>query len=377
MLVIKNYSYYPKPIGKGSFSKVYRGINRDTQEVVAIKRILVSEQNNMIKMFQREIQIIRKIDHENIVKCHDVIIEELDKKTKKIFVIMEYCEGSDLDHYMKKYPKRSESEVKELIRQLISGLKYLFRHGINHRDIKPQNLLLSKKDVRFGMSDQVLKIIDFGFAKEWTHESEMFQTLCGTPLYLAPEIITSHKYDIKADAWSLGIILYQLVFDIYPYLTSQGFMPNNLFVLLSVIKKTGTPDIDRKHISESCKDLIISLLKLNPEDRITWDDIFEHEWFREVSKVKKKKVTFKITDDNREDHLVCKVLPIDDYVDTFLKKDAVIEDSFVHITKPIPFKRETNDEGKSNISGYIQTIKSAIFYVSGSPIMKYVQSKSV
>ena len=134
------------------------------------------------------------------------------------------------------------------------------------RDLKPQNLLLSDNS-----SQAVLKIADFGFARH-LQQQELADTLCGSPLYMAPEILQSHKYDAKADLWSVGTILYELVVGRPP------FNGSNHVVLLHNIERheAKIPDQIAKHLSSACIDLIYSLLKRNPVQRISFEEFFSH-----------------------------------------------------------------------------------------------------
>jgi serine/threonine-protein kinase ULK/ATG1 len=119
--------------------------------------------------------------------------------------VLEYCSGGDLAGYINRHGKVPEAVAKHFMRQLALGLQVLQEKHFIHRDLKPQNLLLSSKEVT-----PLLKIGDFGFARSLTPES-MAETFCGSPLYMAPEIIRNQKYDAKADLWSAGAILFQLV----------------------------------------------------------------------------------------------------------------------------------------------------------------------
>jgi serine/threonine protein kinase len=274
---IGNYNYYSKIIGKGSFCKVYKGTNINTNEIVAIKTVDLSLLTNkgkeykdmILKRFINETKIIEGLNHVNIIKYIETIVDP--SKRTKIYIIMEYCNEGDLCDYMKNNPGRNEKDINMLIKQLISGLDYLYSKGIVHRDIKPQNILLN---------NNVIKIIDFGFAKEWRDQNEMFNTLCGTPLYIAPEIIFDKKYNIKADLWSVGVVVFELMTNKYPFLKNNN-RPTDIFLLLKLIKKVNIKDIilkDYDHFSEDCKNFLYGLLEMDVEKRLSWNDVIKHKW---------------------------------------------------------------------------------------------------
>ena len=144
---------------------------------------------------------MEKLDHKNIVKLYDKIDTD-----KHIFLIMELCDN-DLNSYIKNN-KLSEDIIKNIMKQLIEVLKYIMDNNIVHRDLKPHNILIN--------NDYTLKLADFGFAKEFK-ETLLTDTVCGSPLYMAPEILNHHKYNIKSDLWSVGVILYEMVMKEHPF----------------------------------------------------------------------------------------------------------------------------------------------------------------
>jgi 5'-AMP-activated protein kinase catalytic alpha subunit len=292
--IIGNYKYSSKAIGKGSFCKVYKGINIKTNEIVAIKKFdikqIVDKHDNekityLLERFWKEIKIIEKLNHINVVRHIETIMDV--KKSNKIFLITEYCNGGDLLSYMRTYKSRTENDIKIIFKQLISGIEYLFSEGVIHRDIKPQNILLNECITNENPNNLInekytIKIIDFGFAKEWTDENEMFCTICGTPLYIAPEIIMSKKYGISADMWSIGVLLYELLFDNYPFNTVDNKRPVDMFTLLNIIKKTNINDFLNKKInfSKECKDLVNGILQIKIDKRYTLENVLKHSWWK-------------------------------------------------------------------------------------------------
>ena len=148
--------------------------------------------------------------------------------------------------------------------QLKNGMQYLFEQNIIHRDLKPQNILVS--------NDNTLKICDFGFARHFDNNI-MLGTICGSPLYMAPEIMNKNKYNSKVDLWSLGIIIYEMLFGVVP------FTGKNIFELMKNIKEDKLHFSEMISISFRCKMMLVNLLKIDPDERMTWNDFFENEWF--------------------------------------------------------------------------------------------------
>jgi len=254
---IKDYVVDRRRIGKGSFSTIYKCRDSKTDKTYALKEITIDKNKNKVSI-KREFEIMRKLNHENIVKIHDVII---DTQLNNIYFIMDYYEYGDLSNFLKKQPLK-EKFTRKYMKQLSNGLKYLLDNNILHRDLKPQNILLSK--------NYDVKITDFGFATYYTKDS-IINTLCGSPMYMAPEIITKNGYDYKSDLWSVGIILYEML---------HGYTPFNVQNFIELIKEIKKKNISIKvDISEECTDLIYSLCKTNPNERIGWNDFFAHKWF--------------------------------------------------------------------------------------------------
>ena len=254
---IKDYIVDKKRIGKGSFSTIYKCKHIHSNKIYALKEILIEKNKNKMNI-KREFEIMRKLNHHNIVKIHDVII---DTHLSNIYFIMDYYEYGDLSKFLNKKPLK-EKFTQKYMKQLSNGLEYLLENNILHRDLKPQNILLSK--------NYDIKITDFGFATYYT-KNTIINTLCGSPMYMAPEIITKNGYDYKSDLWSVGIILYEMV---------HGYTPFNVHnfidLVLEIKKKNIVINVD---ISDNCKDLIHKLCITNPQKRINWKSFFNHPWF--------------------------------------------------------------------------------------------------
>ena len=252
-----DYVYYIRKIGKGSFSKVYKGYNIITGDTVAIKKIDLEMSSTMIKRLKMEIEIMKTLNHDNIVKLYDVFYDEY-----YAYLIMEYSYCGDLSKYLKGRPLK-EKYAQKFAKQLASAMKYLIQRNIIHRDIKPQNILVFNKNT--------IKLTDFGFAR-YFDKGTMVETLCGSPLYMSPEIIKYKKYSNKADLWSIGIIFYEILTGKPPYKARTHYelakkIENNPIFLPKLIP-----------LSSNCSNLLYKLLQKEADNRISWDDFFNHNW---------------------------------------------------------------------------------------------------
>ena len=270
-----------KIIGKGSFSNVYKACHIETKELYAMKVLsLKNLANKMIENIETEISIMINIKHDNIVRLYETI-----KTDKHICLVIDYCDGEDLNKYIKKNGRISEKQSKNFMTQIATGLHYLHSLNLIHRDLKPHNILLSKNGN--------IKIADFGFVKDYT-ENSMLDTLCGSPIYMAPEILQHKKYDAKVDLWSIGIILYEMLS------AEPPFMASNHIQLLKTIETTKFKFHKNIIISKDCINIIESLLVVNPKERISFDDFFNHPFFENYEfekKVEEENIVVEETDE--------------------------------------------------------------------------------
>ncbi|KAL8140650.1 LOW QUALITY PROTEIN: hypothetical protein V2J09_006671 [Rumex salicifolius] len=265
--VIGDYSV-GRQLGSGSFSVVWHGRHRVHGTEVAIKEIAMDRLNKKLQeSLKSEIFILKQINHPNIVKLHDII-----EASGRIHLVLEYCRGGDLNMYIQRYKRVPEATAKHFMLQLAAGLKILRENNLIHRDLKPQNLLVSSND-----ENSVLKIADFGFARSLQPRG-LAETMCGSPLYMAPEIMQLQKYDAKADLWSVGAILFQLVTGATPFTGS-----NPIQLLQNIIRSTELRfPADIMNLSPQCMDLCKKLLRRNPVERLTFDEFFNHPFLSNI-----------------------------------------------------------------------------------------------
>ena len=260
-ITLNDYVFSSKDkIGRGSSGIVYRGYHNKTRDKVAIKRVDISNLNEKMNKMWNEIQIMKSLSHPNIIKLYDV---HLDIKNEYLYLIMEYCDGSDLSELIEDYVL-DHKKIQNYMKQIRDGLSYLHSKGIVHRDLKPHNMLLS--------GDQI-KIADFGLSVMNDH-GHLMKTMCGSPLYMSPEIIEHQKYTAKSDLWSIGMILYQMIYRKHPFQDCRNFAE-----LASRIKNDPIIYPDKPSIDSLTEDLIRGLLEKNCHQRMNWDEFFNHTWF--------------------------------------------------------------------------------------------------
>ncbi|KAJ8559443.1 hypothetical protein K7X08_003501 [Anisodus acutangulus] len=256
-----------KLLGCGAFAKVYHARDINNGQSVAIKVINKTNISNKDtlpdKHIEREITILRQLRHPYIVKLHEVLATKT-----KIYFVMEYVKGGELFAQISNKGKFSEDLSRKCFQQLISAVNYCHSRGIYHRDLKPENILLDENGD--------LKVSDFGLSAT-TDQIQSFDgllhTVCGSPAYVAPEILTIKGYDgTKTDVWSCGIILYVMIAGYFP------FYDQNLMLMYKKIYKGEfrCP----KWMSSDVKRILSRLLDINPATRITIEEIIRDPWFR-------------------------------------------------------------------------------------------------
>lgn len=262
--IFKTYELHEK-LGSGTFATVRRIVNKNDQTCqralkITSLRNLKEEEINALK---NEVYILNEVEHEHVVKLYESYVTQ-----DKIYMVQDLLSGGELFDRIIEQTFFSEEEAAKVVRQIADALMYL--HGLNivHRDLKPENLLLTNKT-----KDYKVKIIDFGLAKK---SAEQMTMPCGTPGYVAPEILKRRKYHKEVDIWSLGVITYILLCGFPPF-HDDG---NNLKNLYKQIRagKYSFPDKYWKSISKAAKALIIEMLKVKPRMRITATKILEHDW---------------------------------------------------------------------------------------------------
>jgi serine/threonine-protein kinase ULK/ATG1 len=229
-----------------------------TGRPVAVKALQKARlKPKQLAALQEEVQLMRTITCEHIIQLYDVC-----QSQHHYYLIMEYCSGGDLEHIRGR--RLDECTVQRLVHDVSRALKTLHEHSIMHRDLKLGNLLLSSKH-----PGAVVKLADFGLARR-LREDEKTSTYCGTLHYMAPEILAGDAYGLKADLWSLGVLIFVFLTGKFPF---DGTTPYQLLVSLNQGIAKLPPDVV---LSERCFDVLKKLLRVDPKSRIEWKDYFEH-----------------------------------------------------------------------------------------------------
>ncbi|KAM9002812.1 serine/threonine-protein kinase ULK2 isoform 2-T2 [Sarcophilus harrisii] len=274
MEVVGDFEYSKKDlVGHGAFAVVFKGRHRKkTDWEVAIKSINKKNLSKSQILLGKEIKILKELQHENIVALYDV--QEL---PNSVFLVMEYCNGGDLADYLQAKGTLSEDTIRVFLHQIAAAMRILHSKGIIHRDLKPQNILLSYASRRkSSVSGIRIKIADFGFAR-YLHSNMMAATLCGSPMYMAPEVIMSQHYDAKADLWSIGTVIYQCLVGKPPF---QANSPQDLRMFYEK-NRSLIPSIPRE-TSPYLANLLLGLLQRNQKDRMDFEAFFSHPFLEQV-----------------------------------------------------------------------------------------------
>jgi serine/threonine protein kinase len=249
---------FGKLIGLGAYGKVYKAIHIPTNLFVAIKQIkkniLISEKKE--RNFFNEVETLKSMKHPLIAEFFDFF-----ETSKSYYIVMEYCPNGNLSHFIQQSQKIEEKNALRLFLQLITALEYLHsvKH-IAHRDLKSTNIMLDKNNN--------IRLIDFGLCKKCESNKSFLHTYCGTAYYMAPEIFQGKPYNTKADIWSLGIILYEMIF---------GYFPFDSHNRVGLIQEITFEEPIYNGSSDLITNLMINLLQKNPDKRFSLQQILNHE----------------------------------------------------------------------------------------------------
>ncbi|KAJ7968717.1 Non-specific serine/threonine protein kinase [Quillaja saponaria] len=250
-------------LGKGTFAKVYHGRNLRSGQSVAIK--VVDKEKilrvGLIDQIKREISVMRLVRHPNIVQLYEVMASKT-----KIYFAMEYVKGGELFKKVLK-GKLKEDVARKYFQQLIAAVDFCHSRGVYHRDLKPENLLLD--------ANGDLKVSDFGLSALWDSKRNdgLLHTTCGTPAYVAPEVIHKKGYDgPKADIWSCGVVLFVLL---------AGYLPFHDSNLIEMYRKISKGDFRCPNwFPPEVKKLLSRILDPNPHSRLDIAKLKENSWFK-------------------------------------------------------------------------------------------------
>jgi 5'-AMP-activated protein kinase catalytic alpha subunit len=263
--VIKGPYLMGDTIGEGAFAKVKLAIHIQTKEKVAIKIIdkekTFKKEEDIIRV-EKEIDILKKLKHNNIIQLYEIM-----ESKKNLYIVMEYCDGKELFEYIVNKKKLNENEAVRIFQEIINAVEYLHENNITHRDLKPENLLLDSK--------RSIKISDFGLSTIKSCEESFLNTPCGTPNYAPPEMLKGDSYNgVLSDIWSCGIILYAMLCGYLPFHESQEQI---------IYEKIMNHDYEYpSFLSKQVVDLLKNILKIEPQERYSFEQIKRHSWFNKI-----------------------------------------------------------------------------------------------
>ncbi|XP_021300904.1 serine/threonine-protein kinase ATG1t [Herrania umbratica] len=255
-------------LGESSFSTIWKAESKSSGEVVAVKQVFLSKLNkHLTNCLDCELNFLSSVNHPNIIRLLHVFQFE-----SCLFLVLEFCAGGDLASYIRHHGRVQEQIARRFMQQLGAGLEVLQSLHIIHRDLKPENILLSgSKD------DLVLKIADFGLSR-CVDPGKYAETVCGSPLYMAPEVLQFQRYDEKVDMWSLGAILFELLNGYPPFhgRTNVQLLQNIKSCTCLPFSKLILPGLD-----PDCVDICSRLLSVNPVHRLSFQEFYQHKFLEQ------------------------------------------------------------------------------------------------
>lgn len=257
-------------LGKGSYGSIVLAYDNLHQQFLAIKIISLVDLTDpkAFEYMKSEIMNMQLATHPNIVRLYDVR-----RSKSNIYLIMEYCEGGNLEQYLYEHGGRlSETESLKILKKIIHGYKCLHSINIVHRDLKLANILIHKGSI---------KIADLGYSKLVENlKKDFLLSRVGTVLYMSPQILEARHYTNKTDIWSLGVLFFQLLFGRTPWTTMHS-MSVSVNVFLKTIREKGLFFPKEVKVSEKSKSLIQEMLMYDEEDRISWEELFKEDFLQE------------------------------------------------------------------------------------------------
>ncbi|CAG9538833.1 unnamed protein product [Cercopithifilaria johnstoni] len=260
---IRDYYEFKDILGTGAFSKVFMAEQiSEPGFLVAIKCIDKKALKGKEETLENEIKVLRKLRHSNIVQLYDTFDEK-----QYVYLVMELVTGGELFDRIVAKGSFTERDASVLMQQVLEAAAFMHENGVVHRDLKPENLLFYDQT-----EDSKIMISDFGLSK--IEESDVMATACGTPGYVAPEVLQQKPYGKAVDIWSIGVITYILLCGYPPF-----YDENDANLFAQIIR--GDYEFDSPYwdeISESAKDFITHLMCCDPEQRYTCHQALSHPW---------------------------------------------------------------------------------------------------
>jgi len=257
-----------KELGSGHFAKVYLVTRKADGVTAACKIIKKPKELKKRALVAMEHKIITEVDHPYAVKCYDAF-----ETDDRMYLFMELMTGGELFDRIVDMGHFTEKMAQDVVYNLLDCLRYMHSKGIAHRDLKPENMLMSTKE-----KDAQVKITDFGLSKFFDEQSSVMKTPCGTPGYIAPEVLHMRGYDKQCDVWSMGVIVYILLCGFPP------FYADNDAQLFEKIKR-GEYQFLKPYwdpISDAAKQFVQRMLVVDPKKRATCEDLLKDPWLSDA-----------------------------------------------------------------------------------------------
>ncbi|XP_063044151.1 serine/threonine-protein kinase 33 isoform X2 [Engraulis encrasicolus] len=265
-LDIQQIYSFGRKLGQGSFGVVCEATHKETQKKWAIKKVNKEKAGSSgVKLLEREVSILKNVNHEHIIHLKEVF-----ETPKRMYLVTELCEGGELKELLQKRTRFKEEDARHIINSIAQAIVYLHKKDIVHRDLKLENILVKSSHRGDDNNTVNIKVTDFGLSvqKGGVGSENMLQATCGTPYYMAPEVINGHEYSQQCDVWSIGVIMYLLL---------SGDPP---FMELELIKRgklTFTNPV-WDTISDAAKKVLCCLLEVDPAHRITASELLDNPW---------------------------------------------------------------------------------------------------
>lgn len=260
-------------LGKGNFATVKKCREKSTGKDYAVKIMTITDDIEYGHI-KKEIEILEKLHHPHVVEMKEIFETKSMRGKNMVYIVMELVTGGELFTKIVEKKNFSEAEARDVTKTILETLVYAQSVGIAHRDLKPENILLKEQ------GSMEVKITDWGLSKLYIPQDnkktvQLMQTMCGTPGYVAPEVLMRNGYGFSCDVWSAGIILYVMLCGYLPFQSSDR---NRLFKRIKRGEyKMASPYWD--DISENAKDLVKQMLVVNPTARVTAAEALKHPWF--------------------------------------------------------------------------------------------------
>ncbi|XP_078270843.1 serine/threonine-protein kinase 33 isoform X2 [Rhinoraja longicauda] len=270
---IRQIYSFGQRLGQGSYGVVIEATHNRSGKKWAIKKVNREKAgSSAVKLLEREVSILKQVNHEHIIH-----LEEVFETPKRMYLVTEVCEGGELSAILHRKKNLTENETRHVIHSLASAIAYLHKNDIVHRDLKLENILVKNIETSSELDMKLnIKVTDFGLSvqKGGVGSDKMLQATCGTPMYMAPEVLSAHQYTQQCDAWSIGVIMYTLLSGAPP------FVANSEEKLAKLINR-GELRLDSsvlQKISDGAKDVLSRLLKVDPAHRITANELLDNPW---------------------------------------------------------------------------------------------------